>query len=143
SNLSRVALTRRSAGGRSRRPGRGVRCDPAAVVRQEIARRDHAYRSTRRHAMTLRGLDPRQSAEGGPVVPDPRRPWLRGPVLGLLDNARIGTARFSDHVEAILRHEHGVREVIRRRKSDATRPAPREIIAQLSGADALITGIGD
>jgi hypothetical protein len=93
--------------------------------------------------MTLRVLDPRQSAEGEALRLAPALPALRGSVLGLLDNAKIGTARFYDHVEAILRHEHGVREVIRRRKSDATRPAPNEIIAQLSGADALISGIGD
>ena len=70
-------------------------------------------------------------------------PSLHGAAIGLLDNAKIGTARFYDHVESILRNEHGVREFIRRRKSDATRPAPGEIIAQLSGADALISGIGD
>lgn len=93
--------------------------------------------------MTLRVLDPRQSPEGEALVPAPALPSLRGAVVGLLDNAKIGTARFYDHVEEILREEHGVREFIRRRKSDATRPAPAEIIAQLSGADAVISAIGD
>jgi hypothetical protein len=93
--------------------------------------------------MTLRVLDPRQSAEGEALRLAPALPSLRGAAIGLLDNAKIGTARFYDHVEAILRTEHGVREFIRRRKSDATRPAPGEIVAQLSGADALISGIGD
>jgi hypothetical protein len=68
---------------------------------------------------------------------------LDGAVLGLLDNAKIGTARFYDHVEAILRSRYGVRELIRRRKSDATRPAPEAIIGELAGADAVISGIGD
>ena len=93
--------------------------------------------------MTLRVLDPRQSAEGEALQLAPGLASLRGATIGLLDNAKIGTARFYDHVEAILRSEHGVRDFIRRRKSDATRPAPNEIIAQLSGADALISGIGD
>jgi hypothetical protein len=93
--------------------------------------------------MTLRVLDPRQSAEGEALQLAPALPSLRGAAIGLLDNAKIGTARFYDHVESILRSEHGVRDFIRRRKSDATRPAPNEIIAQLSGADALISGIGD
>jgi hypothetical protein len=93
--------------------------------------------------MTLRVLDPRQSAEGEALRLAPALTSLRGSAIGLLDNAKIGTARFYDHVEAILRSEHGVREFVRRRKSDATRPAPSEIIAQLSGADALISGIGD
>ncbi len=93
--------------------------------------------------MTLRVLDPRQSAEGEALRLAPALTSLRGSAIGLLDNAKSGTARFYDHVEAILRSEHGVREIVRRRKSDATRPAPSEIIAQLSGADALISGIGD
>jgi hypothetical protein len=93
--------------------------------------------------MTLRVLDPRQPAEGEALRPAPALPSLQGAVVGLLDNAKIGTARFYDHVEEILRKEHGVREFIRRRKSDATRPAPAEIIAQLSGADAIVSAIGD
>lgn len=93
--------------------------------------------------MTIRVLDPRQSAEGEALELAPALPSLQGAVVGLLDNAKIGTARFYDHVEEILRKEHGVREFIRRRKPDATRPAPAEIIAQLSGADAIVSAIGD
>ncbi len=93
--------------------------------------------------MTLKVLDPRQSSEGEVLQPAPALATLDGAVVGLLDNAKIGTARFYDHVEAILRAEHGVREVIRRRKPDATRPAPAELIGELSGADAVISGIGD
>jgi hypothetical protein len=93
--------------------------------------------------MTLRVLDPRQPAEGEALTLAPPLASLRGAVIGLLDNAKIGTARFYDHLEAILREEHGVREFIRRRKPDATRPAPAEIIAQLRGADAIVSAIGD
>jgi hypothetical protein len=93
--------------------------------------------------MTLKVLDPRQSAEGEALRLAPPLATLNGAVIGLLDNAKIGTARFYDYVEEILRSEHGVREFIRRRKSDATRPAPDAIIAELSGADAVISGIGD
>jgi hypothetical protein len=93
--------------------------------------------------MTLKVLDPRQSAEGEALRLAPPLATLNGAVIGLLDNAKIGTARFYDHVEAILRTEHAVREFIRRRKPDATRPAPDAIIAELSGADAIISGIGD
>ncbi|MCC6535548.1 MAG: hypothetical protein IT531_23600 [Burkholderiales bacterium] len=93
--------------------------------------------------MTLRVLDPRQSAEGEALRLAPALASLDGAVIGLLDNAKIGTARFYDHVEAILRAEHGVREFIRRRKSDATRPAPAEVIGELSGADAIVSAIGD
>ena len=93
--------------------------------------------------MVLRVLDPRQSPEGEQLRMAAPLPTLDSAVIGLLDNAKIGTARFYDHVEEILRSRFGVREFIRRRKPDATRPAPGEIIAELSGADAIISGIGD
>ncbi len=93
--------------------------------------------------MTLRVLDPRQSAEGEVLRQAPPLASLDGAVIGLLDNAKIGTGRFYDHVEEILRTRHGAREFIRRRKPDTTRPAPAEMIAELSGADAIVSGIGD
>jgi hypothetical protein len=68
---------------------------------------------------------------------------LEGAVIGLLDNAKIGTARFYDHLEEILRSRHRVREFIRRRKPDSSRPAPAELLGELSGADAIVSGIGD
>ena len=93
--------------------------------------------------MTLRVLDPRLAAEGDALSLAPALPSLRGAVIGLLDNAKIGTARFYDHLADILRSEHGAREFIRRRKPDATRPAPAAVIAELRAADAVISGIGD
>ena len=93
--------------------------------------------------MSLRVLDPRQSADGEALSLAPPLPSLRGAVEGLLDNAKVGTARFYDHVAEILRTRYGAREFIRRRKPDTTRPAPAELIGELSAADAIISGIGD
>ncbi|RPI45679.1 MAG: hypothetical protein EHM59_09515 [Betaproteobacteria bacterium] len=93
--------------------------------------------------MTLRVLDPRQSAEGEPLRIAPALASLDGSVVGLLDNSKIGTARFYDHLADILRSEHGVREFIRRRKPDMTRPAAAGLIGELSAADAIVSGIGD
>jgi hypothetical protein len=93
--------------------------------------------------MTLRVLDPRQSAEGEALRLAPSLSSLDGAVIGLLDNAKIGTQRFYDHVEEILRSRFGVREFIRRRKPDATRPVPPAVLGELLGADAIISGIGD
>lgn len=91
----------------------------------------------------MRVLDPRLDAEGEAVRPAPALTSLRGAVVGLLDNAKVGTARYFDHLEAILRERHGVREVIRRRKHDASRPAPAEIMGELSAADAIVSAVGD
>ena len=93
--------------------------------------------------MTLRVLDPRLFAEGEPVQMAPPLARLEGSVVGLLDNAKIGTARLYDHVEEILRARFGVREFIRRRKPDSSRPAPPEMLGELAAADAIVSGIGD
>ena len=93
--------------------------------------------------MTLKVLDPRLSAEGEAARLAAPLASLDGALVGLLDNAKIGTARFYDHLEALLRDRYGVREVMRRRKPDASRPAPAELLGELSAADAIVSGIGD
>ena len=93
--------------------------------------------------MSLEVLDPRLNAEGEAVRPAPAVRALEGAVIGMLDNAKIGTERFYDFVAEILKNDYGVREFIRRRKPDTTRPAPREVLAEMSGADAILSGIGD
>jgi hypothetical protein len=93
--------------------------------------------------MTLKVLDPRLSAEGEALRLAPALATLEGAVVGMIDNAKIGTERFLDHVADILRTEYGVREFIRRRKPDATRPVPPEMLAEMSGADAMLSAIGD
>lgn len=93
--------------------------------------------------MGLRVLDPRLDAEGEVLTLARPLRGLEGITVGLLDNSKIGTARFYDHVAAILGSRFGVREFIRRRKPDSTRPAPPELLGELSGADAIISAIGD
>ena len=93
--------------------------------------------------MPIRVLDPRLFAEGDPAQMAPPLATLHDAVVGLLDNAKIGTARFYDYVEEMLRTRHGVREVIRRRKPDASRPVPAEMLGELSTADAIVSAVGD
>lgn len=93
--------------------------------------------------MGLRVLDPRAFAEGDPIRMAAPLGTLDGAVIGLLDNAKIGTARFYDHLEEILRARFGVRQTIRRRKPDASRPAPPELLGELAAADAIVSGVGD
>jgi hypothetical protein len=93
--------------------------------------------------MGLRVLDPRLEAEGDEMTMAPPVKALDGAIVGLLDNAKIGTKRFYDHVEAILRERFGVREFIRRRKPDSSRPVPPDTLGELSGADAIVSAIGD
>jgi hypothetical protein len=92
--------------------------------------------------MTIRVLDPRLDPEHEPLALAPAVASLDGATIGLLDNAKIGTARFYDHLETLLRR-HGVRQFIRRRKPDSSRPVPRAVLDDLSTADAIVSGIGD
>lgn len=93
--------------------------------------------------MTLRVLDPRQSAHGEALRMAPPLASLNGALIGMIDNAKIGTARLFDFIEDILRSEYGVRECLRRRKPDATRPVPPPMLMELRGADAILSATGD
>ena len=92
--------------------------------------------------MTIRVLDPRVDPDHEPLELAPPVNVLNGATIGLLDNSKIGTARFYNHLEDLLR-KHGVREFIRRRKPDTSRPVPAEMLGELAVADAIVSGIGD
>lgn len=92
--------------------------------------------------MTIRVLDPRLDPERELLALAPALASLDGATVGLLDNAKIGTARFYDRLETLLR-THGVREIVRRRKPDSSRPVPRAMLDDLARADAIVSGIGD
>ena len=64
------------------------------------------------------------------------------PHLKILHTVAETVGRTLD-VEEILKKRHGVREVVRRRKADSSRPAPDAILGELSAADAVVSGIGD
>ena len=85
--------------------------------------------------MTLRVLDPRQSPHGEALRMAAPLASLDGAVVGMIDNAKIGTARLFDFIEEMLKAEHGVRECIR--------PVPQAMLMEMSGADAVLAAIGD
>ena len=93
--------------------------------------------------MVLRVLDPRLSAEGEALRPAPALKSLEGAVIGMIDNAKINTDKLFDHIADILKKDHGVREVMRVRKPDATKPVPPQLLATLAGADAILAATGD
>jgi hypothetical protein len=68
---------------------------------------------------------------------------LDGALIGVLDNRKVNADRIFQYVEQRLREQHGVREVIWRRKHNFSSPAPSAMIAELAACDAIITGIGD
>src|SRR5262249_58555764 len=113
---------------------------PSDLARGEVAGRHRKNLRSSIHT-GLKVLDPRLEAEGDAMKMAPPLRGLEGTVIGLLDNAKIGTERFYDHVESVLRSRYGVREVIRRRKPDSSRPAPADTLRERSGADALLSAV--
>ena len=93
--------------------------------------------------MTLRVLDPRLSAEGEALRMAPALKSLEGAVIGMIDNAKINTSRLLDHIADILMKQYGVREFLRVRKPDATKPIPPEMLLGISAADAIVAATGD
>lgn len=93
--------------------------------------------------MPLRILDPTLDADAEAPALAPALASLDGAVIGLLDNAKIGTERFFDFLAEMLSRQFGVREFIRCRKPDTTRPVPREMLLSMSSADAIISAVGD
>jgi hypothetical protein len=88
-------------------------------------------------------LDPRLSAQGEALRLAPPLQSLEGAVIGMIDNAKIGTERLFDHIADILKKDHGAREFLRVRKADATKPVTPEMLASLAGADAILAATGD
>jgi hypothetical protein len=93
--------------------------------------------------MTIRVLDPTFAEEitttdrvAGPAS-------LAGCTVGLLDNSKINVRQLLDHVEEILRTQHGVKAVVRLKKPDASRPAPAAVVAEMKECDAVISAVGD
>jgi hypothetical protein len=94
-------------------------------------------------AMPITVLDPTAGDPPPPARLAPRRVSLAGTRVGLLDNGKVNVDRFLDHVEAILRAEHGVSEVVRRRKPNMSAPAPAAMLAELVACDAIVSAVGD
>ena len=88
-------------------------------------------------------LDPTPDRPAVATPPAPALSSLTGARIGLLDNGKIRVDRFCDFAEELLRTDYGVAEVVRRRKRNASAPAPAEVMADLLACDAVISAIGD
>lgn len=78
-------------------------------------------------------------------TPAQRLDTLKGKTIGLLDISKPGGSVFLDHLERLLKEQHGVAAVVRATKPTFTKPAPAAVIEQLIGArcDAVIEALAD
>jgi len=92
----------------------------------------------------IRVLSPVGVVTGDTVSVPPLPGSLAGLTVGFLDNRKANFDQLVDEVGAILRAEHGVKEVIRRRKANAATPAAPEIVAGLAkDCDVVFAGSAD
>jgi hypothetical protein len=69
---------------------------------------------------------------------------LAGRRVGLLANVKRNAEQFLDEVGALLRGEHGVAGIVRRKKLSITDPVPPDILADLvASCDVVVVGVGD
>jgi len=94
----------------------------------------------------IRILDPTLgSAPATAVVPRAPRPFsLAGVTLGLLANGKSNGMALLDNVALHLQARHGVAEIVRIAKTNASAPVPDEDAEVLAKRCALVvTAIGD
>ncbi len=93
--------------------------------------------------MSIHVLDPTFGEVRSTTARVPRLRSLAGCTVGLLDNSKIKVRELLDHMEDILRSEHGVANVLRLKKPDASRPVPEEVVAEMRACEAIISAVGD
>jgi hypothetical protein len=93
--------------------------------------------------MSVRVLDPTVDTSPAKAGATTKLTSLAGRTIGLLDNGKINVRPLLDHMERMLRSQYGVRDVVRLRKLDFSRPVPAPVLAAMQGCDAVISGVGD
>ena len=93
--------------------------------------------------MTLRVLDPTFDGGQAAQATVSRLSSLTGRTVGLLDNGKLNVDILLNHVETLLRSQHGVSTVIRLQKPDASRPVPADVAKGFAACDAVISAVGD
>ena len=93
--------------------------------------------------MTLHVLDPTFDGSRRGQAPVSRLSSLAGRTVGLLDNGKLNVDILLNHVETLLRSQHGVSTVIRLQKPDASRPVPADVAKGFVACDAVISAVGD
>jgi hypothetical protein len=93
---------------------------------------------------TIRVLSPVGEVKGERLIAPALPADLRGRTIGFIDNTKHNFDRLADAVSVLLREQHGVRAVVRRRKANASTPAPPEVLVDVAKAcDLVFAGSGD
>jgi hypothetical protein len=88
-------------------------------------------------------VNPLNETRRRPQAPAPRLNTLAGKTIGLLDISKPGGSLFLDHLERLLVERFEVAQVVRAMKPTFAKPAPDEILKELSSCDAVIEALAD
>ena len=92
---------------------------------------------------TIRVLSPVVDSKISQTAALPLPGTLAGKRLGFLDNTKANFELLLRHLEAVLRTEAGVADVVYERKANSSTPAPPEVLARLRSVDLVVTGSAD
>jgi hypothetical protein len=77
------------------------------------------------------------------TIPSLPREW-RGTTVGFLDNTKSNFDRLVSEMAAVLTERYGVREIVHRKKANASTPAAPELVVELAKhCDIVLAGSGD
>ena len=89
-------------------------------------------------------MDPRGVTPTASVSMAPRPSELGGKTIGFVDNAKINAGSLLDKLSTLVQAEVELARIVRFSKTDATRPAPPALIAQIADeCDVAVLAIGD
>jgi hypothetical protein len=92
---------------------------------------------------TIRVLSPVVDSKISQTAALPLPGTLTGKRLGFLDNTKANFELLLRRLEAILRTEAGIADVVYERKANSSTPAPPEVLARLRSVDLVVTGSAD
>ena len=89
-------------------------------------------------------MDPRGETPAASVSMAPRSSGLDGKTIALVDNTKINAGNLLDKLSSLLQEDLESTRIVRFSKTDATRPAPPDLIRQITEeCDATVLAIGD
>ncbi|MSQ55465.1 MAG: hypothetical protein EXR31_08870 [Betaproteobacteria bacterium] len=95
-------------------------------------------------ADTIVVVDPAAEDASVTLAAAPRLSGLAGTHVAMIDNSKHMAGELLLAIETLLQQRHGVRQVTRYRKSNASVPTPPAVLAGLIAAcDAVVHGVAD
>jgi len=93
--------------------------------------------------MTIEVLDPTDGEGVAEFAPAARPVDLSALTIGIVSNGKQGTRQLFDAIEAELRQQYGVGDVVRLTKGHYSAPAEAGVMDRAKEWQALIAGVGD